>query len=149
MFQSPWTHFAGLGMGESIPIYLRFSGNVQNISLSKKEVARIIDEVWIDYEIQQAAMLEQQRLALKEKENAKVLASLDPYVLAINGYLPDETAAPADNVSGSGNSFGASASTASVPTFEFADRPLFSQFFLIFLEVCSSNGKWQMAASLC
>lgn len=46
-FKSPWTHFDGLGYHESIPIFLRFHGKVQNFQYSKHDVMKLIQELWI------------------------------------------------------------------------------------------------------
>jgi hypothetical protein len=45
-FKSPWTHFDGLGYNNTIPPFLRFHGKVQNIYFSKKDIIRIIQEIW-------------------------------------------------------------------------------------------------------
>ena len=49
-FQSPWTHFEGLGNESSVPIYLRTEGKIQNILLSKRDTELIINEIWITRE---------------------------------------------------------------------------------------------------
>ena len=46
-FVSPWTHFEGLGLDESIPVYLRHNGLVQNIMLSKRDTEMIINDMWV------------------------------------------------------------------------------------------------------
>jgi hypothetical protein len=53
-FKSPWTHFEGVGYnsnnninnGIAVPSFLKFHGKIQNICLSKKDIIRIIQEVW-------------------------------------------------------------------------------------------------------
>lgn len=46
-FQSAWTHFEGIGFDPSIPVYLRASGKIQNILLSKRDTEMIINDIWI------------------------------------------------------------------------------------------------------
>ena len=46
-FSSPWMHFEGLGMDESVPIYLRTFNRIQNFTLSKADTERVINDIWI------------------------------------------------------------------------------------------------------
>ena len=43
---SPWMHFQGLGVGPSIPLYLRVNGNVCNLNFSKKECEIYVNDIW-------------------------------------------------------------------------------------------------------
>lgn len=43
---SPWLHFQGLGIGPSIPIYLRVNGNVCNLNFSKMECEVYVNDIW-------------------------------------------------------------------------------------------------------
>jgi hypothetical protein len=45
-FRSPWSHFDGLGYSESVPSYIRFHGKIQNLYLSKKDIAAILQDIW-------------------------------------------------------------------------------------------------------
>eukprot|EP01038_Epipyxis_sp_PR26KG_P013229 gene13229-17729_t len=45
-FKSPWLHFEGYGTEESVPSYLWFNGKVQNLWLSRRDIIRIINELW-------------------------------------------------------------------------------------------------------
>ena len=54
-FESPWTHFDGLGFGSDVPAYLRTTGKVQNLRYSKRETEIYLNEIWIakeEYEVQ-------------------------------------------------------------------------------------------------
>jgi hypothetical protein len=44
---SPWLHFQGLGIGPSIPLYLRVNGNVCNLNFSKKECEIYVNDIWV------------------------------------------------------------------------------------------------------
>lgn len=44
---SPWMHFQGLGLGPSIPVYLRVNGNVCNLNFSKKECEIYVNDIWV------------------------------------------------------------------------------------------------------
>jgi hypothetical protein len=45
-FSSPWHHFQALGVSDSIPQYLRATGTIQNLSLSKSYVEQFVHELW-------------------------------------------------------------------------------------------------------
>lgn len=45
-FKTPWAHFDGLGYNESTPSYLRFHGKIQNLFISKRDIVKIIQELW-------------------------------------------------------------------------------------------------------
>jgi len=44
-FKNPWSHFEGLGMDPSIPSYLRISGKVQNLFISRRDTGKLIKEI--------------------------------------------------------------------------------------------------------
>jgi len=43
---SPWLHFQGLGIGPTIPMYLRVNGNVCNLNFSKMECEVYVNDIW-------------------------------------------------------------------------------------------------------
>ena len=63
-FESPWTHFQGLGLDPSVPSYLRVTGKVQNQCFSKKETEMHLNDVWIAKEAYEEEALQE----LREKE---------------------------------------------------------------------------------
>lgn len=63
-FESPWTHFQGLGLESSVPSYLRCTGKVQNQCFSKKETEMHLNDIWIAKE----AYEEEAMAELKGKE---------------------------------------------------------------------------------
>ncbi|CAE7559222.1 Tsnaxip1, partial [Symbiodinium microadriaticum] len=60
-FESPWTHFQGLGLEPSVPSYLRVTGKVQNQCFSKKETEMHLNDVWIAKETYEEEALEELR----------------------------------------------------------------------------------------
>ena len=67
-FQSPWSHFEGLGMHASIPPYLRAAGKVQNFFMSRRDTAKLLKEIMSACEA-----AENRRLALEKEKQ-----SIDP-----------------------------------------------------------------------
>ena len=85
-FKSPWTHFDGLGYTQNIPSFLKFSGKIQNISLSKKDIIRILQEMWeaktaFDQYISNLQIIQ---AANREGESGSLFPSIG------TGNLPDE-----------------------------------------------------------
>lgn len=60
-FESPWTHFQGLGLEPSVPSYLRVTGKVQNQCFSKKETEMHLNDVWIAKEAYEEEAMEELR----------------------------------------------------------------------------------------
>jgi hypothetical protein len=60
-FESPWTHFQGLGLEPSVPSYLRVAGKVQNQRFSKKETEMHLNDVWIAKEAYEEEAMEELR----------------------------------------------------------------------------------------
>ena len=60
-FESPWTHFQGLGLEPSVPSYLRVTGKVQNQCFSKKETEMHLNDVWIAKEAYEEEALQELR----------------------------------------------------------------------------------------
>lgn len=69
-FESPWTHFEGLGLGSDIPIYLRTTGKIQNLRYSKKETELFLNEIWIAKE-QYEAHLQREKAKTSKSEYTK------------------------------------------------------------------------------
>lgn len=44
--ESGWAHFEGLGLDESIPKYLRISGKIQNLFMTKRDTEQYVNEIW-------------------------------------------------------------------------------------------------------
>jgi hypothetical protein len=44
--ESGWSHFEGLGLDGSIPKYLRISGKVQNLFMTKRDTEQHVNEIW-------------------------------------------------------------------------------------------------------
>ena len=54
---SGWAHFEGLGLDDSIPKYLRISGKIQNLFMTKRDTEQYVNEIWAfkeEYERQQS-----------------------------------------------------------------------------------------------
>jgi hypothetical protein len=66
-FDSPWTHFEGLGLGPEIPVYLRTTGKIQNMRYSKKETELYLNEIWIAKE-QHEAHLQREKAKVSKAE---------------------------------------------------------------------------------
>jgi hypothetical protein len=79
-FDSPWSHFEGLGLGPEVPVYLRTTGKVQNLRYSKKETELFLNEIWIAKEQYEAHL---------QREKAKVSKSeyLDEPTVANGGKI--------------------------------------------------------------
>ena len=70
---SPWSHFDGLGLGKSVPEYLRTTGKIQNLNFSKRECEAYINDVWIAKANREKAVALQ-----KAKEEKKLGSSILP-----------------------------------------------------------------------
>ena len=82
-FKSPWSHFDGMGYSESVPIYLRFHGKVQNLYLSKRETVRILREIWdtrFAYDQHLAHQIHFEANALETSESNENKSSLLPFL---------------------------------------------------------------------
>lgn len=66
-FESPWTHFEGLGVGPEVPIYLRTTGKIQNLRYSKKETELFLNEIWIAKEQYEAHLQREKAKASKSE----------------------------------------------------------------------------------
>lgn len=44
--ESGWAHFEGLGLDETIPKYLRISGKIQNLFMTKRDTEQYVNEIW-------------------------------------------------------------------------------------------------------
>jgi len=46
VFACSWTHFIGEGFDESVPSYLKWSGLVQNLFMTRRDVQKIMKDIW-------------------------------------------------------------------------------------------------------
>lgn len=46
VFTCSWTHFIGEGFDDSVPRYMRWSGLVQNLFMTRRDVQKIMKDVW-------------------------------------------------------------------------------------------------------
>ena len=44
--ESGWAHFEGLGLDDTIPKYLRISGKIQNLFMTKRDTEQYVNEIW-------------------------------------------------------------------------------------------------------
>lgn len=53
-FATPWEHYEGLGFGDEVPTYLRYTGKLQLLSLTKWETETAVNEIWAAKELADA-----------------------------------------------------------------------------------------------
>lgn len=130
-FMSPWNHFHGLGNSDAVPLYLRATGKVQNLCLSKRDVARLIDECWAFVRLERSKENAHEVKAVHEREMARQAAALDPLVVAMTTLLDDPS------INSSSSLVVSNDTSASTPTPPPLSEEMFKPFpvlFAMFLE---------------